>query len=177
MKRVVIRNHKLLHARYSNGHQCEYCVRLFLSRSALVIHHRWKHPGSKLLAMISDTKCEYCPYEAANRVSLLRHVKHHEDGTEELTCPVCWAIFSMPFHLKRHFVDDHPGNAVVEAVLKRYWQCNKCAFNVGIHLLESYKRHVEVHASGRVMSQCDICFEFVANKFTLTRHVKSQHPN
>nr|XP_003703409.1 PREDICTED: zinc finger protein 845 [Megachile rotundata]XP_012140845.1 PREDICTED: zinc finger protein 845 [Megachile rotundata] len=89
-----------------------------------------------------------------------------DEKRHKCTYPGCEAAYCRPSRLMRHF-RSHTGERSYKC---NYENCDK-AYTNACHL----KRHMETHSDIKTMYQCPECSIFIAHRYNLKRHYKTQH--
>ncbi|XP_046802981.1 zinc finger protein 91-like [Lucilia cuprina] len=81
----------------------------------------------------------------------------------ELECEICHASFSNYTLLRKHFVQEHPGE-------KFYVLCCQRKFTHRFHIVEHIRLHMDPNAF-----KCEICGRCSTNSRNLTKHIRELH--
>ena len=122
----------------------------------------------KIGALENTLSCSKCPKVFANKYSLQKHLKVHQDPMRYI-CPHC----NKSFH-KHHFLSSHISLEHNEATKETKVACTKCdkRFAYKSQLQRHYSRHHEKLKTYR----CDNCDEIFSKWTSLRTHIASVHP-
>ena len=138
---------------------CNVCSDMFTSRKALRVHMR-SH------AKPEDNICDVCSKSFSNVYILKTHIKTHTQ--EKVQCEICFeSVFALKSHVKRRHGE------------RKRETCSKCGIEV--KLIAKHEKLCNMSEEERfqyrekMKVQCDHCSKVLANKFKLTRHLRSAH--
>ena len=141
---------------------CNVCSEMFTNRNALRVHMR-SH------AKPEDTICDVCSKSFSNIYTLKTHILTHTQ--QKVQCEICSeSVFSLKGHMKRRHG---------ERKYRKLETCSKCG--VEVKLIEKHEKLCNMSEEERfeyrerLKVQCESCPKILANKFKLTRHIRSAH--
>ncbi|XP_066956539.1 zinc finger protein 3 homolog [Macrobrachium rosenbergii] len=152
----VLFRHKKNHASCS----CEYCDKVFQSKSALQIHVNIKHKDKGL-------QCSMCPKKFLFPSYLKLHFANaHSQSTPQFKCQECGFCAVTESYLKSHMTRMHSGSD------KRKYTCQVCHknFRSNARLVE----HTRIHTGERPFS-CPVCFKTFYSQSNLYAHERTVH--
>ena len=138
---------------------CNVCSEMFTSRKALRMH-------MKTHAKPEDNICDVCSKSFSNVYTLKTHIKTHTQ--EKVQCEICSeSVFALKSHVKRRHGE------------RKHETCSKCGIEV--KLIAKHEKLCNMSEEERfqyrekMKVQCEHCSKVLANKFKLTRHLRSAH--
>ena len=152
----VLFRHKKNHASCS----CEYCDKIFQSKSALQIHVNIKHKDKGL-------QCSMCPKKFLFPSYLKLHFANaHSKNTPQFKCQECGFCAVTESYLKSHMTRMH------SSLEKRKYVCQVCHknFRSNARLVE----HTRIHTGERPFA-CPVCRKTFYSQSNLYAHERTVH--
>lgn len=132
-------------------YECDKCSYATKLKKNLQIH---------FLIHTSPFECLHCDKKFGAKVSLQRHLKHHE-GPQKFNC-FCGRSFKTLRAIKIHRIKQHGSDRLVE----KSFECNTCPYAAKFEYL--LKRHVLTHMK---FFTCDHCGQKYAKEKQLKEHL------
>ena len=117
-------------------------------------------------AQPEDNICHVCSKSFSNVYTLKTHIKTHTQ--EKVQCEICSeSVFALKSHVKRRHGE------------RKHETCSKCGIEV--KLISKHEKLCNMSEEERfqyrekMKVQCEHCSKVLANKFKLTRHLRSAH--
>ena len=182
-KRFHRRKHMMAHiAAVHEGKEkkfaCDSCPSTFMSTTSLKYHKNTFHSVTR-----EGVKCKVCGTVLSHQVSLLRHMKKHEEIHPTIQCDICQKSFGRKDNLTKHYkyvhnVMDSMNAGKMEENLKQNDNEFKCKMCQKEFSGASARNKLETHIMRHCQTfECAICKKCFGSKYTMKQHMKVRHGN